>query len=272
MAVIISAKYEEKQVTFSHTDRESGASLQLHGILDIPKNIRQENSGAAIIILPGFLAVAADPQLAKEAHKYCELGYSVLRLDFSGMGRSQGKYVNMTVTKQVAEARTALSYVKSLKWIDDERIFLSGHSMGGAVAGLAASEQPEDVAGCILWYPAAVLHDDAMDDRIMRQKYDLSDESLKEVEFSGKKIGRDYFTDAKNLDIYGRSKAYTGDVLLLHGDADAVVPASYSEKYKEVLPKAEMYMIPGGGHGFEGKCMTTALKYATEFLNKKAGR
>lgn len=267
MAVIISSKYEEKDVTITHVEKESGKTLQLQGILNVPKNIREENSGAAVLIFPGFMANATDQGLAKEAHKYCDLGYSVLRLNFSGMGKSQGKYVNMTVSKQVEEACSALKYLKSLKWVDDHKIFLSGHSMGGVVAGLTASEQPADVAGLLLWYPAAVLHEDAMDDRIMNEKFDLSDDTQTDVTFRGMKIGKTYFEDAKTLDIYGQTKAYTGDVLLLHGDADPVVPVFYSEKYKEVLTKAQLQIIPGGGHGFGGKSMVTALQYATDFMD-----
>ena len=56
----------------------------------------------------------------------------------------------------------------------------------------------------------------------------------------GLTIGRKYNEAAVSFDLYDLIGSYTGPVLILHGDRDPIVPLSYSERAKEVLPDAEL--------------------------------
>jgi carboxymethylenebutenolidase len=59
-------------------------------------------------------------------------------------------------------------------------------------------------------------------------------------------------------------------VLILHGDADRVVPVNESDKLEAVLKEAgvpyEMHIYPGADHGFRGADRADALKRTLEFL------
>ena len=61
------------------------------------------------------------------------------------------------------------------------------------------------------------------------------------------------------MDIFDIISDYTGDVLLIHGTKDQVVPYSYSEKALQTYANGKLYTIEGGGHGFHGKDEDTAL-------------
>lgn len=79
-------------------------------------------------------------------------------------------------------------------------------------------------------------------------------------------VGRAYFEPLLNYDIYAEIAAYDKDVLLIHGDADRIVPLSYSERALEVYPSAELKVIPGGGHGFYGQDAQQAMEDIVEYL------
>jgi carboxymethylenebutenolidase len=59
-------------------------------------------------------------------------------------------------------------------------------------------------------------------------------------------------------------------VLILHGDADRVVPVNEADKLEAVLKEAgvpyEMHIYPGADHGFRGADREDALKRTLEFL------
>ena len=79
-------------------------------------------------------------------------------------------------------------------------------------------------------------------------------------------VGRAYFEPLLNYDIYGDIAAYDRDVLLIHGDADSIVPLSYSQRAVEAYPSAELKVIPGAGHGFSGEDARQAVDWIYAYL------
>ena len=113
----------------------------------------------------------------------------------------------------------------------------------------------------VLLYPAFVLVDNA-------NELFLSAEEIPDTYyFLWMNVGRTYFEPLLNYDIYAGIKDYTKDVLILHGDADSIVPLSYSEKAVEVYSSAQLKILPGAGHGFYGDDAEQAIDYITEYLN-----
>lgn len=80
-------------------------------------------------------------------------------------------------------------------------------------------------------------------------------------------VGRVYAESLLDYDIYKAVSGYERDVLILHGDADPVVPLSYSERAVEVYPSAQLKVLPGAGHGFYGQAAQQALAYILEYLD-----
>lgn len=68
--------------------------------------------------------------------------------------------------------------------------------------------------------------------------------------------------DTTYADIVG----YDRDVLLLHGDADTIVPFSASERALEAFPSASLEVLPGAGHGFSGEDESTAIRLIEDYL------
>ena len=78
-------------------------------------------------------------------------------------------------------------------------------------------------------------------------------------------VGRAYFEDLLDYDVYADIADFDKDVLILHGDEDSVVPLSYSERALEVYPSAELKILQGAGHGLSGKDARIAIDFMTQY-------
>ena len=84
-------------------------------------------------------------------HKYyiedvlLEQGYAVLYCNKRGLGESTGNWKKNSFYGRADDAYAAVTYLKTLDFIDSENIGVSGHSQGGWIAQIAAA-QHEDIA------------------------------------------------------------------------------------------------------------------------------
>jgi alpha/beta superfamily hydrolase len=93
----------------------------------------------------GFHQLKIYSQLAKIAR---EKGYLALVFDFRGVGKSGGSFDYGV--KEQQDVKCALNYVASRKDVIHDRIYVVGHSLGGAVS-LYALNNERRVAGLALW-------------------------------------------------------------------------------------------------------------------------
>ena len=135
-------------------------------------------------------------------------------------------------------------------------------SQGGLVAALLAASRPEDVRGLALLYPALVIPDDA------RERYADESDIPETSQMFGTPVGRVYFTDILQMDVYDEIGNFDKNVLIVHGSNDSIVPISYSERAVEVYPSAELIVMDGAGHGFYGVDRDNAAMDIVEFLQQ----
>lgn len=98
-------------------------------------------------------------------------GVAVLRLDDRGVGQSTGNSTMTGIPEVASDVLAGVRFLKNRKEIDGARIGLIGHSEGGLVAPLAASESP-DVAFIVLLAGPGVAGEQVLylqADLIMRQ-------------------------------------------------------------------------------------------------------
>ena len=127
-----------------------------------------------------------------------------------------------------------------------------------ACGGTKGSQQDE-VKALVLFYPAFVLQDDA------RERYPDPADIPETETLMGNTLGAIYARDAMSFDIYDVIGAYQGDVLIVHGDQDPIVPLSYAERADQIYASSELKVIPGGGHGF-WDALEEPATMALEFL------
>lgn len=215
----------------------------------------------AVIISHGF---GGDYRSGEQyAQALAENGYVVYCFDFCGgspHSQSDGSTLEMSVFTEQADLEAVLSMVQDLDYVDSQNLFLMGTSQGGAVSALAGAAHPEDIRGMILLYPAFVLADEA------NELFQSTSEIPDTYYFMWMEVGRAYFEPLIGYDIYEDIAAYEDDVLLIHGDADSIVPLSYSQRALNIYPSAQLKVIEDGGHGFYGDDAQEAIGYMLEYL------
>lgn len=215
----------------------------------------------AVILSHGYNGKGNDFQA--EASFFAGHGIVACTFDFCGgsaRSDSSGSTKRMSVLTEKEDLEAVLSFLKGQKAVAQDQLFLFGGSQGGFVTTLAAAEMPEGIRGLILYYPAFCIPDD------WRKKYPDPEQIPDSTEFWGMELGRPYFETAVQLDAYAALRSIRTDLLLLHGEKDAVVPLSYAQKAAEVGASVELEVLPGEGHGFSPDAAETAMKRALAFM------
>ena len=233
------------------------ASLgEMYGELTVPQ---AEDPVPLVILSHGFGGNHTGNR--EYADYFVKQGFAVYNLDFCGGGygsKSAGTMLEMSVLTEAEDLNAAVD-----RFLADERfscIMLWGASQGGFVSGYVAARRPADIRALVMEFPAIVLQDNARKDLLPDGTFPETSSVL------GVKISRKYNEDAVSFDYYEHIAAYTGPVLILHGDKDPIVPLSYSERAAEVLENAELIVYPGQGHGFMGSQRKHAMQKEAEFF------
>ena len=129
------------------------------------------------------------------------------------------------------------------------------------VSSYVAGIRPEAVAGLIALYPAFNLQDIC---RELASGGDIPDSAT----IGSHTVGSVYIEDMLTFDIYDVMKQYTGPALLYHGTADKFVQVDYSRRALSALGDAELVIIEGAGHGFQGEDMTRVVVESLQFVER----
>lgn len=110
---------------------------------DIPMVItypQSEGCFPCMLLLHGFMAYKeGDGYLfAKTAQKFAEAGIASARIDFCSMGENRYSRVHYGTEICIKETKTAFHYLQQDARIDEKRIGVLGHSMGGRITFLTS--------------------------------------------------------------------------------------------------------------------------------------
>ena len=218
----------------------------------LPEDFNTETDRCPMVILMHGIFSSKDynpmPALARGL---AQAGIASIRFDFNGHGKSEGRMQDMTVEKEIADAMAIWEYVKGLPYVSE--VGFLGHSQGGVVASMTAgrlAQQGSDVpVGMVLVAPGSVIKEACQGGKFFNARFDPKDPPEYIRCWGIMKLGREYLLSAQELEIYETATAYKGNVLLLHGTKDRIVPMRCSEQYKETYgDKAELSIIEGENH------------------------
>jgi uncharacterized protein len=136
--------YLSEDVTF----KNEKAGINLAGTLTLPKG---DGPFPAVILITGSGSQNRNEELFGHkpflviADYLTRKGIAVLRYDDRGVGKSQGTPLNATSADFSTDAEAAFLYLRTRKEIDPNSIGLAGHSEGGLIAPIVASNN-SDVA------------------------------------------------------------------------------------------------------------------------------
>lgn len=201
-----------------------------------------------VVLMHGFMASMGSNPIPALAKALAKEGIASISFDFNAHGKSEGRFIDMTIANEISDAKAVTDYARSLPYVSG--VSFVGHSQGGVIAGMLAGqlEESADKPTCVtLLAPAAVLKDDAIAGRCMGMKYN-PENPPEYVNVWMHKLGRKFILAAQKLPIYETSCKYSGPVCLIHGKQDKIVPYSYSERYQKTYPNAVLHMLEDEGH------------------------
>lgn len=232
-----------KQMTEKITVLDHG--VRLVGIL----KLAAEKPGPLVIVLHGFTSAKDRPHTIAACEAMREAGFAPLRFDLYGHGESGGEFRKHTLDKWVSNTLAMIDYAAGLDFVTE--IWLSGHSQGGLTAALAAGKEPERVKGLILRAPAFMIPRCAREGNMLGVRFDPARIPEAFPTIKGLTLEAGYIRSAQAIHVEEAIDAFPGPVLLLHGEADDVVPlrdvAAAAERYRN----CRLELIPRETHHFD---------------------
>jgi uncharacterized protein len=166
-----------------------------------------------------------------QASRFHQLDLSVLLIDYRGYGRSPGNFPNEQQVYQDAEA--SWRYLTQTRKISPQRLFIYGHSLGGAIA-INLATQHSDAAGLIVQSSFTSIRDMVN----LTNRYSIFPVDL---------------LLTQQFDSLSKVPVLKLPVLYIHGLADEQVPAFMSEALYAASPDPkQIYLVPVAGHNNVG--------------------
>ena len=218
-----------------------------------------------IVFLHGFMS-DLEGDKPKTFYKYCKkrrLGF--LGLEYSGHGKSSGKFTNGNISKWTKETQTAIK-----KIVKKNNFILVGSSMGSWISLNQFKYFQKQIKGFLGIGSAPEFLEKLMWKKFTKK---MKKETIKNGICNLKHGDYEYpisyqlIKDGRKNNILNkklRSKIY---VTMIHGSKDEVVPTIYSRKVLKLFDKAKkkLIIIKNGDHSLSNK---KNLKKITLELNK----
>ena len=210
-----------------------------------------------------FLFVNASRRLARR-------GIASLRFDFRGSGESEGKFVDMTPSAEISDARRALDVFAQQPEVDASRIGIVGLSLGGLVAACTAGREPR-IKSAVLWAPVADLPGIINAQQTGAQKSTLASRGWADI--GGLKLGSTFLDDMLTVRPADEIAGSDSPLLIIHGSADQTVPVENAEQFYSSAQrpgrKITKLIIDGADHTFNRvDWIETVIRETADWLEK----
>lgn len=241
-----------------------GSCGKLVAILETPA-VAPDKMCPLVILMHGLTSNKNDGLMVHMAALLKEQGIASIRFDFNGHGQSDGKFIDMTISKEKQDAIAVYNYARSLDFVSD--IAILGHSQGGFVCTLVAAELKDKITAAVLLAPGGNIPLTVQAGVALLCGNDVSRIPKNGFPMFGRTLGHDYLADAFPIQPFEVAKEYTGPVCLIHGSADIVVPITISRQYNEAYQNKEFHTIQGDSHEFR-KNFNQVCQLSLDFLVK----
>ncbi len=229
----------EEQIDFKNHQGE-----KLAATLHLPK----KPTGCGVVLGHCFTCSRHTGILRQVAGELSRKGFFALRFDFSGNGQSEGIFEESTYSKQISEMQTAIGIVaaRGAQWIG-----VAGHSMGGLVAFLTASQTDSVKAVCTLASRLTAIRAIDFFSRGQRAALHRSGEVFFNSRGRSLKLTEKFFADADRFDPTSLLRRFDRPLMVVHGDMDEIIPVEEAYKMRELSGgRVDLEIVPAADHMF----------------------
>jgi len=223
------------------------------------------SSNLHIVFLHGFMS-DIEGKKPKTIYKYAKknrLGF--LALEYSGHGKSSGKFTNGNISKWSKEVEITIK-----KIVKKNKFILVGSSMGSWLSLNQFKYFKNEIKGFLGIGSAPEFLENLIWKKFTKK---MKNEIIKKGIYYLKHGNYEYpityqlIKDGRKNKILNKKITSNIDVTMIHGDKDEVVPPSYSKKVLKIFNKANkrLVIIKNGDHSLSNK---QGLKRIISELNK----
>ena len=209
---------------------------------------------------------------------FARAGYVTFKSDYRGHGNSEGQasggYGSNAYTIDILNA---LSSIKKYPGVDEERIGMWGHSMGGSIT-LKTMVVTKDIKAGVIWAGVVGSYPDLVER--WRRRQTTTPQSSPAISGRGRwrqELIAKYGEPSENPDFWKSISAnsYLADISgpfeLHHGTSDTSVPIEFSQKLatqmKDVGKEVELFEYAGDNHNLSNN-FTLAINRSVDFFDK----
>ncbi|MFG0316755.1 MAG: alpha/beta hydrolase family protein, partial [Planctomycetota bacterium JB042] len=177
--------------------------------------------GALVVVAHGVTSHHDRPWLVALCDALSAAGVASVRFSFAGNGRSEGRFVDATISKEVDDLGAVLDLLVDRA---GRRVAYAGHSMGGAVGTLRAADDDRVAAFLSL---AGMVHVTRFVDRHFGDLVPGRDVMLGKPDCP---LSRAFVDDARRIgDVLDAARRVRCPWRIVHGTADEIVPFADAE-------------------------------------------
>jgi dienelactone hydrolase len=178
---------------------------------------------------------------------------------------TSGGFTNFSVLTEAADLEAVLNEIMTLDYIDNDNVFLWGHSLGGFVSTYVGCQNPGLISGMMLTEPSYQLRDDFLE-------YFPEGTEIPDVVYEPSYCGAMFVEDILSFDIYEMMPEYSNDVVIFAGTETPSIGAEYPEYLERAMDtfvSAEFVAIEGEDHMFSGDGRELMIGIMIEFVNNR---
>ncbi len=217
-----------------------------------------------VLFLHGFKS-DLEGDKPKALFKFCKknkIGF--LALEYSGHGKSYGKFENGTITKWTEDTKKIIK-----KKVSNKKLIIVGSSMGGWIGLNLFKLFKKNIFAFVGIAPAPEFLDRLMWKKFTKKvKKQLIKNKFHIFNHGGYEYNISYnlIKDGKKNKIFNKNFNNKIFLTIFHGQKDDVVPISISRKILKIftVAKKKLIIIKRGDHSLSGK---TSLKKITNEIN-----
>ena len=223
----------ERHIIIKHKQEELTANI--HYPTSISKTEGRDTERVPLVVIcHGFVGnrIGVDRLFVKTARDLAGEGYMVVRFDYIGCGESTGDYGKEGLESMINQTRTVLDYALACADVDPTRVTLIGHSLGGAVAILAAGRDRR-VKNLVLWASVGYPFNDIVK-ITSREVYDTAVKTGSS-DYLGYELSPTFFESLAPFQPFQQASNFSGNVLIIHGTSDDSIPVDYAFLFQKIF-------------------------------------